>query len=610
MKRPLPRTPRMAPKPFSPPRYLTPLLTGTRRWKYRIAAVLWVASAIFFWSWWLQPGHVIGMGRFVASTLCLAWIYFLQAYCLFIFLNGARSSAPRPAIGQWHVAMIVTKTPGEPLSVLKKTLTAMLAQDYPHDTWLADEDPAPETIAWCEENGVRISSRKGVEDYHRATWPRRTRCKEGNLAYFYDRFGYDAYDIVVQLDADHVPQPGYLIEMLRPFADPDVGYVSAPSICDANADESWAARARLDSEATFHGLLQAGYTRLLTPICIGSHYAVRTEALRRIGGLGPDLAEDHSTTLLMAAGGWKGVHAIDAIAYGDGPANVADLATQEFQWSRSLVTILFTYTPRYLKRLPARLKFLFLLGQVWYLTFSAMMVFLYLSPIVALGLDIRFANVSYPAFVGHNSLTILVLIWFAFQIRRDGFFRPYDGKILSREKILFAYLQWPWAAWGCLMAMRDRITGRFVDFRVTPKGTAATKRLPSKVVGVYLVLAIGALMPVLMIDNVDDAQGFYVLSLVNAAIYSSIVLSIVVRHRRDCGFGLRDQWRATTFQLGSVTALMLLLALAMVARGAQSAYALSMGLSPIQLASPEYPLSGAGMDLTTKIRYKFDPQWN
>ena len=59
--------------------------------------------------------------------------------------------------------------------------------------------------------------------YHRSTWPRRTRCKEGNLSFFYNQFGYREYDFVVQMDADHVPQKGYLEEMLRPFCDPRLG---------------------------------------------------------------------------------------------------------------------------------------------------------------------------------------------------------------------------------------------------------------------------------------------------------------------------------------------------------------------------------------------------
>src|SRR5258705_9038056 len=106
--------------------------------------------------------------------------------------------------------MVVTKAPSEPWGVVRETLEAMLAQDHPHDTWLADEDPAHETIAWCKTHGVKISTRKGVADYHRTSWPRRTRFKEGNLAYFYDHYGYDLYEFVAQMDADHVPSRGYL----------------------------------------------------------------------------------------------------------------------------------------------------------------------------------------------------------------------------------------------------------------------------------------------------------------------------------------------------------------------------------------------------------------
>src|SRR5207302_7930091 len=131
--------------------------------------------------------------------------------------------------------------------------------------------------------------------YHNPSWPRRAKCKEGNLAFFYEVLdGYGRYDFVVQLDADHVPDHTYLTEMVRPFINPAVGYVAAPSVCDANADVSWAARARLYAEAAWHGSVQAGSNDGYAPQCIGSHYAVRSTALRSIGGLGPELAEDFS----------------------------------------------------------------------------------------------------------------------------------------------------------------------------------------------------------------------------------------------------------------------------------------------------------------------------
>src|SRR4029078_4773119 len=199
--------------------------------------------------------------------------------------------------------------------------------------------------------------------------------------------GYENYDVVIQMDADHVPEPGYLEETLRRFRDPKVGYVAAHSICDRNVGESWSARGRLNAEGALHGALQAGYNGGLAPLCIGSHYAVRTAALKSIGGLGPELAEDHSTTLMFNANGWTGVHAIDAIARGEGPKTFADLARQEFQWARSLTTILLRHTPACLAQLHPRLRFQFIFSELWYFLFSFFMFLMFLIPIVALLLD-------------------------------------------------------------------------------------------------------------------------------------------------------------------------------------------------------------------------------
>jgi cellulose synthase/poly-beta-1,6-N-acetylglucosamine synthase-like glycosyltransferase len=329
---------------------LAPVLTGYRRVEYFIGVALWFAALVYFWTWWLRPEHHFSAFGTVFATWVLAWVTLIPAYFLMVFACAVRPSGPLRLPTGSRVAMVVTKAPSEPFSVVAETLLAMLAQNVPHDTWLADEDPSFETLQWCRRYGVSVSTRKGRADYHRTTWPRRTRCKEGNLAFFYDHYGYERYDFVVQLDADHVPEPGYLREMLRPFADPGVGYVSAPSICDRNAAESWSARGRLHAEANFHGSLQAGYSGAFAPMCIGSHYAVRTAALKEIGGLGPELAEDHSTTLMMNAYDWRGVHALDAIAHGDGPRTFADLATQEFQWSRSVVMILLQYSSNLIPR--------------------------------------------------------------------------------------------------------------------------------------------------------------------------------------------------------------------------------------------------------------------
>ena len=86
---------------------------------------------------------------------------------------GGRAEPALSVPRDWRVAMVVTKAPSEPFDIVRTTLLAMLDQTYPHDTWLADEDPSPETLDWCRDHGVFVSTRRGVAAYHRTSWPRR-----------------------------------------------------------------------------------------------------------------------------------------------------------------------------------------------------------------------------------------------------------------------------------------------------------------------------------------------------------------------------------------------------------------------------------------------------
>lgn len=588
---------------------LAPVIPAQRRWLYRAITLAWFGATALFWHWWLQPGHATGDGRSLFITMLLMWLFFLQGFFLIVSQRATRPAGPGPRPGEFRVAMIVTKTPVEPFALVRRTLLAMLAQEQAHDTWLADEDPDAETLAWCAAHGVRVSSRRGRAAYHRADWPRRTRCKEGNLAYFYDHWGYADYDIVVQLDADHVPQPGYLRTMLQPFADPGVGYVSAPSICAANAGQSWAARTRLHTEAPFHGALQAGYSRGLAPMCIGSHYAVRTRALAAAGGLGPDLAEDHSTTLMLNAGGWRGVHALDAMAIGDGPMTVVDMAIQEFQWSRSLVTLLLRHTPRHLAALPWRLRAQFLFCQLLYPLIAATMLAFYLLPIAAVVFDLRYAHVAYPAFLAHVMPPMGVMLVLAVALRRDGLLRPVEAPVVSWEKLLFVLLQWPWVLWGCVMALRDRLTGRFVDFRITPKGAAARGHLPAVIPAVYGALALGAILPVLLAGRLEQGGGFLLLALLTGALYAVAVAVIVLRHLAEAGLPAALRQPVAPAYLALPAALFAALAGAAGARGLEGLHVLTLGLEPVQIVRVEVPISGAGRDASGRYLYRFTFDW-
>jgi cellulose synthase (UDP-forming) len=513
-------------------------------------SVGWLGCLALFWYWWLAPGHWTSTFGLAVNSAVLAYI---SGFPIFFIgaanrLRRVRRGLPVPPLA---VAFVVTRAPSEPWPVVMATLSAMLGQDYPHpyDVWLCDEQPTPEIADWCARQRVGLSTRYGVPAYHRATWPRRTKCKEGNLAYFYDQVGYDSYDVVAQLDCDHVPAPSYLAEMVRPFADPAVGYVAAPSVCDANASQSWSARGRLYKEATFHGPFQLGHSDGLGPLCIGSHYAVRTAALREIGGVGPELAEDFSTTFLLSSAGWHGAFAIDAEAHGLGPDTFAAMAVQEFQWSRSLTTLLLGLVPRNILRLRWQLRLRFLYAMSYYGLLVGTTVLGLLLPPVATLTGRPWVHVNYGAFLLHWWAVSAWLIALTVLLRRRELLRPANAPVLSWENWLYSVARWPYVALGIgaagLMALRPRE----VALKVTPKDRGRLERLPLRLTLPFAALSIGCTAAALYGERASTVPGYVFLSMLAGLVYAVVATAVPALHVRDsaaaCGTSLVSTARAT-----------------------------------------------------------------
>ena len=200
----------------------------------------------------------------------------------------------------------------------------MLAQNFPrpYDVWLADEDPSPATRAWCAESDVQLSCRKGVPGYNNPSWPRREKCKEGNLAYFYEVMG------------------GYATVRLRRAtrrrsrARADVPDRDGAALRRSAVSGMWPRRAcatrmrrapgppaaACTRKPPLHGPLQAGYNGGLRspvhrqPLC-GAH----PRRCATLAASVPSWRKTSAPRVLMNAGGWRGAFAIDAAASGDGP---------------------------------------------------------------------------------------------------------------------------------------------------------------------------------------------------------------------------------------------------------------------------------------------------
>ncbi len=529
-------------------RSMVPALSrGSHRILLVLTVVFLITLAAFF-SWWFSPAHRLSWPGFVANSALLIIVLVLPVYFL-LTVNRMRRVNPHLPVPDLRVAMVVTKAPSEPWSMVRATLEAMLAQDYPgdYDVWLADEDPTDEVIEWCLLRGIGVSTRRGDERYQRLTWPRRRRCKEGNLAYFYDYYGYAKYDVVSQLDADHVPDRHYLKEMVRPFWNPAVGYVAAPSICDANAGQSWAVMGRPHEEASFHGAQQLGLNVDGTPVCIGSHYAVRTAALRQIGGVGPELAEDFTTSYLLNVAGWRGAYAIDAVAHGDGPPSFAAMVTQEFQWSRSLTKALMHLVLRTWTRLPTALGLRFIFQSGVYVLLSLMFVGGVVLFSVASATRSPWVAVNILAFFGLWLLLSGWLLVAAFQLRRNDLIRPVGSPIVSWQRALYAGSRFPFILLGVGAAVMESIVPRTIDFKVTPKGDVGPQPFPVRLVVPFAIVAVilaGSASIGLGSPNVIGYVGLSLLTALSQVVLASAVTILhAVETRRNTGIGRAHAFR-------------------------------------------------------------------
>ena len=447
-----------------------------------------------------------------------------------------------------RVAMIVTKAPSEPWSIVENTLKAMIAQDidgYPYDVWLADEDPSAETREWCLDQGVCISSRKDVEGYNNVDWPHRRRCKEGNLMYFYDKWGYDRYDVVFQFDSDHAPTPSYLKNSLPAFMDPAVNYVAMPNI---NKTGSWVSNVRQTQEAWYYGPSQMSYSHNYMPMMTGSHYAVRTSALKEIGGIGPELDEDMTTTVMMNSRGKKGVYAGNAIAYGEGPLCLEDAQKQELQWAKSAVICFFRWrhvlVPKD-NRMPIGGIFRFFVVRTWYtiqLVF-ALYMWVFMAPLVFASkwcssddnCTLSFANL-----VIHATPLLFANWGYEFMARKADWLRPSNTPFFSVDLIAYRILRPLWTTIGIMAGIFELIFNVVPRFSVTRKGDSNIS--PLGVFSMWYILLImayyGAFMIIKISLNHDIPIALFCFSAVIAAIY----IYIVFRHFADQKFKALSIW--------------------------------------------------------------------
>jgi cellulose synthase/poly-beta-1,6-N-acetylglucosamine synthase-like glycosyltransferase len=341
-----------------------------------------VLTGIGFLGWLMWPSHLPVGGYWfeLASLFALVCMVLVEAVrlaqgaALWLFASRAKDPVPmRPAPYQ-RVAVLTTIVPGkEPLDLVARTLQAMtqLRYDGLVDVWLLDEGDDPVVRARCAELGVHHFSRKGVPAYNQPSGEFKAKTKAGNHNAWRDAHE-DDYDVVAQMDPDHVPSPDFLERTIGYFSDPDVAFVVAPQVY-GNIDESWIAHGAAIQAYVFHGVIQRGGNGMEAPLLIGTNHLYRPQAFRQIGGYQDSIIEDHYTSMVIYSNDnpatgrrWKGVYTPDILAVGEGPTSFTDYFSQQKRWAYGIWEIMSRHSPRVFSAMRPAQRLSFSLLQLFY----------------------------------------------------------------------------------------------------------------------------------------------------------------------------------------------------------------------------------------------------
>ncbi len=243
-------------------------------WDYPLFAALSalniVSIAFVAWYWVVRGDAVHRPVLFALITAPFAFGLLIYECRWFAMPFMRRPRAMKPAAG-WSVGVATTFVPSaEPIEMLAETLRALVAMDYPHDTWVLDEGNDDRVKALCRSLSAQHFSRQGLSEYQTSSGPFQAKTKHGNYNAWLAEIGFSNYDIVVGFDPDHIPAPDFLSRILGYFDDPTVGFVQAAQLY-YNQGASFVARGAAEETYAYYSSIQMSAYALGYPIVTGCH---------------------------------------------------------------------------------------------------------------------------------------------------------------------------------------------------------------------------------------------------------------------------------------------------------------------------------------------------
>jgi len=293
-------------------------------WPLRGLAVLALVWGLGYLTWrvgWSAEGA----SPVLFAMLLATEVYGLYALAILAWFSWSRPPAVRPRATPGRSVDVYVCTYDEPAEVVMATLAGCRALTYPHTTYLLDDGRRPEMEELAKLAGAEYLTR---EDNSHA--------KAGNLNAALPR---TEGDLVLMLDADHVPMPDALDALVGYFDDERMALVQTPHDF-FNHDSAQHYAVGRHEQSLFYRVVCPGKDRHGAAYWCGSAALLNRHALLAIGGVATEtIAEDFHTTIRLLRHGWKTRYHDEVLVQGLAPHDLDGYLLQRDRWARGNLAV-------------------------------------------------------------------------------------------------------------------------------------------------------------------------------------------------------------------------------------------------------------------------------
>lgn len=310
-----------------------------------------------------------------------------ELYCVFILFVSLiinadplkRAPPPVARAAELPTVDVFVPSYNEDAAILAMTLAAARQMNYPPDkltVWLLDDggsdqkcaDPNPEKAKAARDRRRELTVLAEELGCRYLTRARNEHAKAGNLN---NGLAFASGEIVVVLDADHVPFRSFLSETVGYFAeDPKLFLVQTPHafLNPDPIERNLKTFERMPSEnEMFYAVTQRGLDKWNGSFFCGSAALLRRTALDEAGGFsGITITEDCETAFELHSRGWTSAYVDKPLIAGLQPETLSAFIGQRSRWCQGMFQILLLKNPALQKGLKPIQKIAYLSSMTFW----------------------------------------------------------------------------------------------------------------------------------------------------------------------------------------------------------------------------------------------------